>query len=166
MEAMLAVVLETARHWASKVFAGRSDCDDLTCDTMSIAWELFRLAGEKAQPGPIAKFAAKRVKSNRQFAESTRSVSHPVQREGKPTRAEPELETLWSLRDNPAEVAIVEVDFEVFRAAQSRERRKILKALLRGDTTLEISRRLKVSSPRVSQIRRELHDGLLDFWAD
>ena len=54
-------------------------------------------------------------------------------------------------------------DFPAWLATQSQRNRRIAQALALGHSTLEVARRFKLTSARVSQLRREFRDSWLAF---
>ena len=59
-------------------------------------------------------------------------------------------------RAGPAETAAARIDFGEWLRRLPRRRRRIAEVLATGETTKKVARRFRVSSGRVSQIRREL----------
>jgi hypothetical protein len=74
------------------------------------------------------------------------------------------------LRDNritpvPAQVAF-RIDFPAWLATLTGRERRIIRAMSLGERTLDLARQFEVSPARISQLRREFHDGWVRFTAD
>jgi len=63
----------------------------------------------------------------------------------------------------PADIAITRIDFYNWLRSLSRQQRQVAKVLATGETTQGVARRFNISSGRVSQVRRELHDAWRRF---
>lgn len=62
----------------------------------------------------------------------------------------------------PDQVAF-RIDFPAWLNSQTKRNRRIVEALAIGDTTGEVARRFKVSSGRISQLRRRFHESWREF---
>ena len=69
-------------------------------------------------------------------------------------------------RAGPAEIAITRIDFAAWLRALPRRMRRIAAFLARGETTAAAAKKFRVSSGRVSQIRKELHQAWCQFRGD
>ena len=74
------------------------------------------------------------------------------------------------LQDNtttpvPGQVAL-RIDFPAWLATLTGRERRLIRAMALGERTLDLSRGFEVSPARISQLRREFHDGWLRFTAD
>jgi DNA-binding NarL/FixJ family response regulator len=59
-------------------------------------------------------------------------------------------------KTGPAETAVARIDIGAWFRSLSRRRRKIAKALARGETTSDVARLFRLTPARISQLRREL----------
>lgn len=150
------------RARARVVFKGHANGAEKVSDAISVGWELSQTAPETAKPDDIAFYACLRVKVGRQFRQSSRSIDGPnPRRQKKPQRELANVGLAMARRDaNPAAIATVLVDYAEWQPLLTPRERKFLEAFLRGDSNQEIAARLKVSSARVSQLRRKL----VTFW--
>jgi len=138
-------------------FRYRADREELILDTISQGWELLQTAPPTATPKSIAYYAVKRVKAGRQFKQSSRSLlgPNPHQR-AKAQRHEFTIQQTERMGEDPALLAALRVDFPQWVLDLTDRQQMILLAVLRGDSTGDIARRLKISLAAVSQTRRKL----------
>jgi DNA-binding NarL/FixJ family response regulator len=143
---------------AKLVFRGQHDADDKLSDAISVAWQALLTAPQEASPQSLAVYACLRVKSGRQFRQSAKSIDGPnPRRHRKPKRNKADLgKVLARERNNPAALATVKMDFTAWLPLLTQREHRYLEAFLSGETTKEIARRFRVSTARVSQVRREL----------
>ncbi len=66
-------------------------------------------------------------------------------------------------RAGPAEIAAARIDLAGWLRLLSRRNRRIAKSLALGESTCDVARRFKLSSARVSQLRRELEASWRDY---
>jgi hypothetical protein len=74
------------------------------------------------------------------------------------------------LRDNTVTPVLDQVqfriDFPAWLATLTGRERRLVRAMARGERTLDLSRQFQVSPSRISQLRREFQEGWLRFIAD
>ena len=63
----------------------------------------------------------------------------------------------------PADIAAMRIDFADWLRLLRPKQRRIAKVLATGETTSDAARKFRLSSGRISQIRRELRDDWLEF---
>lgn len=131
---------------------------DETCDAISLAWEFAQVG--RGTPTTIAWYAIKRVRSNRRFRESVRSIDSPVRHL---LRDPIDPVELVDSGPNPASNAALRIDFEEWVASLPDRPRQIALSLATGDGTGELAERFGCSSSRISQIRRELESHWFEF---
>lgn len=155
------------QYLARKEFADRPDVDEKIWDCEGVGWELYQQAPETATPTSIAHYAVKRVKVNRQFSESERSIDKPIplgKRRGEPSRRTPL--SPYDLVDptaNPAELAGLKIDVAEWGDHLTKLLREYLVRFVRGESNTEIAEHFGVSNGRVSQIRRQLAEDLIRY---
>jgi hypothetical protein len=151
--------------------------EELRAEAVALAWLWFlRLADRgrdaAAFPGALATFACRAARSGRRLCGQEAAgdvLSRRAQRcKGFAVSPLPATSTLGgnaydeALRDNtrtpPDEQAAFRIDFPAWLASQGRRRRRVAEELMGGESPRAVARRLGVSPPRISQMRRELHD--------
>lgn len=165
MNASIEDTLDAAERYARNKFAGRWDADEKVADAMSVAWEFAMKYGERAWPERLAALAVRRVSQNRQFRIDTRTVDAP-NRAPRTRDLDFDLNDLFSIDDNPADVAAFRIDFADWFASLSETKRSICETLASGESTADAALRCGVSRGRISQIRRELEDSYRDFLSE
>lgn len=149
------------RKYASRVFRGTPNIDELVSDAVSLGWEAWNAAQKRIKPNRFAYYACLRVKCERQFRQSVRSIETPsLHGEVKPLRGELTDAIATRPGDNPATIARLQVDFAAWLLALTESKAAYLECFLMGETTSEVAAKFGVSWGRVSQIRREL----LEHW--
>jgi hypothetical protein len=126
--------------------------------------------------GPLARFAVARVRDGRSVGGSVnvQDVTSPHCQLHKCIHVQSldvpdELVGGWQeilIEDRtatPADIAITRIDFYNWLRSLSRQQRQVAKVLATGETTQGVARRFNISSGRVSQVRRELHDAWRRF---
>jgi hypothetical protein len=63
----------------------------------------------------------------------------------------------------PADIAATRIDFADWLRSLRPKHRQIAKTLATGETTSDAARKFRLSSGRISQLRRELQDDWLEF---
>lgn len=154
--------MPVVRKRARVVFRFHRDRLEKIADAVSVGWQLALTAPESAKPSDIAYYACLRVKTGRQFRQSSRSIEGPnPRRRKKPQREAADVGRVIARGSaNPQSVATVIVDYAEWVPTLTPRERGFLEAFLRGDSTKEIAARYKVTAARVSQMRRKL----LDYW--
>jgi hypothetical protein len=66
-------------------------------------------------------------------------------------------------RATPADIARVRIDFADWLKTLPRRTRRIAEVLSTGETTSCVAKRFHVSAGRISQLRRQLYEGWLEF---
>lgn len=157
---LVANAIQRARRLALKRFRFDPDREAKAHDAESTAWEFAITAPENATPSTIARFAVRKVAISRQFRQSTRSIDGPndPRRAAKPERKSVELTRVIAPGDNPADVACFWLTFPDWLKSLSPRNRRIALAMIQGEPTHLIAERFSLSSPRVSQLRRELQE--------
>jgi hypothetical protein len=155
---------------------------DCVQETVSLAWKWFvRLAikGKDARefPSALATYAAKAVKSGRRVCgqEKGKDVLSPLaqQRRGFAVASLPRRSTLSgnplseALTDNtrspvPEQVHF-RLDFPEWLVQLGDRNRRIAEDMALGHRTQDLAEMHKVTQARISQLRREFHDGWLRF---
>ncbi len=151
-------VLPVVKAWASRSPASDPDRETKVNDAVSIAWEIFSTGPDDATPSTIARFAVKRVRSNRVHSESVRSVSNPTKRHSKPQRATFDVSKIWRDGDNPARIVRFRLDYEAWLSRLKPRSQQIAKLLAAGHTTQEVAELVGCTEGNVSQYRRRLMD--------
>lgn len=155
-------VLPAVERLARHCFRSERQAAEMVLDAVSLAWEGFQTAPPEATVASIAFFAVQGVRHGRQFSRSERSIDCPRrQRREEIERAHVGPEQFARVGDDPAEVAMVTVDFASWAAALPAKQREVLLAVLQGETTNDLVELLGVSAGRISQMRRQL----LESWA-
>ena len=140
--------------------------EELTAEAVCVALAGFRSLerrGKTVSPKSIAYYAIRRACSGRKVATSDskrdamRKVTHDVE-----NLPENLIHCLAS-GESPADEAIVRIDFPAFLKTVGSKKRRACGMFLSGQTTPEVSRRIRISPGRVSQIRRELVEGYHAF---
>jgi hypothetical protein len=166
---------------------------DLVSEVVAVSWKWFtRLLrrGKDARRfvNALATLAARAVRCGRRACGQERSndVLNPVAQRRhnfvvqsiSPTRQSLDatrghwLEDVIAERlvDNtitpPPEQAAFRIDFPRWMKTLSVRERRILRAMSRNEKTKDLSRKFEVSAGRISQIRREFHDGWSRFVGD
>jgi hypothetical protein len=146
-----------------------------------------------ACPVVLAGYAARHVRSGRRLCGQEKgndALSRPAQRRHgfqvgalPPSTATPYGDLFGSvhgqrrqdlfeerLRDNAQtpvrEQVAFRLDFPAWLATLSARQRRLVRAMARSERTLDLSRKFEVSPGRISQLRRELHDGWTRFCGD
>ena len=131
---------------------------DEVYDAISLAWE-FAQAG-RGSPSTIAWYAIKRIRSNRRFRESVRSIDSPKRNM---TQSPVDAADLIDRGSNPATAAALRIDFDEWIAGLPERPREIALLLAGGEGTGELAKRIGCSPARISQIRRELESDWHEF---
>lgn len=161
-EVLATRAMQAAQWLARRRFRKHPDREELTADAVSMAWELFQTASDRATPLTVAKFAVRRVVIGRQFPQSVRSIDSDFRQNAELETVE--LTELVSGKDDPAEVAITAVDFAAWRATLTPRYLEWLDAILWGEDNRELAVRFRCSWGRVSQVRRQLWEWLHRYW--
>lgn len=151
-------VVPAVQRIAAFWFRNDADRETKTLDALSVAWEFWCAANERATAFTIARYAVRWVGVGRQFREKQRSVTGPnYRRLNKPQRIGfAALNSLSRTGDDPAEIAALRVDVAAWWEQLTTRQRTILVAFVTGWKTKEIAEQFGVSAARVSQLRREL----------
>lgn len=157
-------LLKWARKYASAEFAKHPQSEELIADTQRVAWELQLQAGERGNPRSCAMFAVKRVRSNRHFDQSVRSIDTPLAREDKHVRAEFDASLIFS-NQTPARIAGFRLDFHDWLDSLSPRQRMVAELLAVGNTTEEVAQLLGCTPGNVSQYRLRLRNSWYAFTA-
>lgn len=160
-------VLPVVRRRANAKFVNDNDRPTKVADAVSEAWYLLQTAPVGATAQSLAYYAVRRVKSGRQFSQSSRSVTGPnPRRVVKAQRQEFNAAELSRESDNPAELAALRIDFPTWFNSQLNERKQaICEAFLQGDSTAELAERFGVTASAISQTRRWLVENWLAYTA-
>lgn len=155
--------MEVAAKIARKRFIGHPDREELIADSVSWAWQGSQTASETVTPANIAWFAVRRASSGDfRFEGAARSIAHSRHRDKVQFR---EVSDQFSngLRDNPAEIVQVRLDYVGWLRTLSPRQKGVLLLMLAGWTTGELAKRFKLSPARITQFRRELIDSWVEF---
>ncbi len=155
-----AMILPVVAKVASFKFRRRYDRDELIADAISISWTDFLKAPPEATPSTIAGYAVRRVRARRMFKESVRSIDVAKQQRHAFVVLV-ELNDLANLRDNPADIAAVNLDSQSWQQTLNVYQRRVLKASLNGERTKDIAEQMGVTPGAISQMRRYLVDSYL-----
>lgn len=157
----LTQILPVVKRRARRIFAMRAERADRIADAISLAWEGFIAAPDKATASSLSYYACSQVIMRRQFKESQRSATGPnQQRKPKPERLETGLNGMVTELENPAEIAALRIDFAAWVETLTEREKDFLHCFLFDESTKAIAEHFRVSPGRVSQIRREL----LEHW--
>jgi hypothetical protein len=156
--------------------------DDFIAEMIAISYSWFvRLLDRGKDPttfvSALATFAAKAVGSGRRLCgqEKANDVMSPraQQRHGFTIGPIPRFSSLTSnpfseaLSDNtqtpPDEQAIFRIDFPTWLTSLDQRNREIVEAMMMSEKTLDLATRFKISSARVSQLRREFKEDWSKF---
>jgi hypothetical protein len=66
-------------------------------------------------------------------------------------------------KSTPADIAVARIDFSEWLAGMTSQRRAIAQTLAAGYRTVEVAEMFRLSSGRISQLRREFESSWLDF---
>jgi hypothetical protein len=159
--------------------------EEVIAEMVGLCWQWFLSLARRGKdatrfPSALASFAARAVQSGRRLAgmERPRDVlSGRAQREHAfVVEKLPDCSTLSTnllteaLIDNtqtpvPDQVAF-RSDFPAWRLTRTERDRRVVDDLMRGERTLDVSRKYGLSPARISQLRREFHDDWSRFTAD
>jgi len=156
--------------------------NDAVAEVVALAWKWYvRLVRRGKDPASfvtaLATFAARAVRSGRRLCgrEPAREALSALSqaRHGYVVASLPGASTLIgsvfdeALRDNRRtpvdEQAAFRLDFPAWLCSLGRRDRRLAEAMALGHRTGELARRFRVSPARVSQLRREFHDGWVWF---
>jgi hypothetical protein len=149
----------TRRHARIRFRKGTPDRRAKIDDSVAFAWETYVAArgNPRATPSTIATIAVRRVASRRRFPHSARDI------EGcdpsgtlRACRVEFDVELAFGEAGNPADLAILRIDFKRWMRRLKPKHRKVCQAVLAGFTTTETAKLIGCTAARISQIRREL----------
>lgn len=151
--------MQTAAIYAREWFRDPHDI----LDAVHEAW-LMAQSG-KGNPVSIARYAIRRVRSKRHFAESARSLHYRDQyRQGpKPGQIEFELDSIFRTGDDPARIAEFLIDYREWLESLPERIRQIAELMAQNESTRTIAQTAKLSPARISQLRRELHQSWNEF---
>lgn len=152
-------VIEYARKFAIRLFAGEANEDDRVADTIRLAWQFARTAGPTATVGSCVRYAVTRAKSVRMLGMSVRSIDHP-RNSNEVSREHLDVSDLFSgiyrERDDPAVIVQVRLDFADWLESLSPLQVTVVRLLVNGERPSDVAKAAGVSAGRVSQLRREL----------
>lgn len=157
-------VLPTTVRYARRQFRHYPRREEMVADAVSVAWEFFQTAPPAATARSLAKYAVKRVRSQRQFSESVRSLTGPHPRgQVKAARAVFDPQSLFRIHDNPARIACFRDYFRGWFASLSDRQQKVVELLASGETTQATAAKCGCTPGRISQLRRELAESWATF---
>ena len=176
---LLPAIVEQARY------AFRNEPPDrrqeLVAEVVANCWVAFVRLVERGlleiiYPTPLAQYAIKQVRDGRPVGckRSTHDVSSEYAQQVKRFTVErldryDVEEGEWrevvveDRHAGPAETAAARIDIGAWFASLPRRQRRIAETLATGESTKTAARMFRVSPGRISQTRRELHDGWRDF---
>lgn len=159
-------VLPVVRKYAAIAFYGDSDRPTKMADMVSEAWLVFQTAGPKATPDSIAWYALRRVNSGRHFQQSGRSITGPnPRRVKKGTRKGFDVGSLAAVKDRPAKLATLRIDFEAWFNTLNHHQQTICIGAILGDGTAEMADKFGVTPSAISYMRRWLVENWLAYTA-
>jgi hypothetical protein len=176
---MLPGICRFARH--AFRFTARAVREERVADVVAVAFVAYRRLVERgrenlAYPTVLARYGVARVRGGRCVGapSSTRDVlsEHVQRRNGLHVDRLDEFQRAngaWKQvavedrRSSPAEIAAFRLDFAAWLASLSWRERQIATKLAIGETTAAVAKLFRLSSARISQLRRELHDAWLRF---
>jgi hypothetical protein len=150
-------------------------------EVIANAWVAFVRLMERGMesiifPTPLAQYAIKQVRSGRRVGCKLNigdvTSRYCQRRKGITVErldAFDEASSQWQevvVEDKnatPAAVAITRIDFSNWLLSLRPKHRRIAKTLATGETTSDAARKFRLSSGRISQLRKELRDGWLAF---
>jgi hypothetical protein len=157
--------------------------EEAVAEVMAHAWKAFlglmdRGLERRIFATPLAKFAIQRVRAGRGVgcARNVNDLSSPYAQRQHGIRLErldsyDERTGTWRQmllecpKAGPAETAAARIDFADWLQQMPRRMRRIAELLALGETTGRVARRFRLSTGRISQMRRELKRGWDDFQA-
>jgi len=168
---------------------GCEDVEELVQDCIVIAAQMLQALEDAGKQVIIAKsvayYSIQRIKSGRRSYSSGRTDVHSpgcrLDRRCVVVSLEQSLdmpvdtqdnddltlgESLASKSDDPATMAGRDVDWNELEDVLDDRKRMVIQALHAGHGTGQIAKALKVSAPRVTQIKREIADVILERWGD
>ncbi len=153
--------------------------EDLVAEVVASAYLNFARLVERnkldvAYPTPLARYAVKQIRAGRRVGNRNDIrdlLSNRAKRAGTIVGGLLELDERgrWQellvedRKTRPADVATCRVDFQAWLATLTVRNRRIAEALAAGSSTTEVAERFGISPGRVSQLRRELHEGWCEF---
>jgi hypothetical protein len=165
------------RHVACR--ARRADC---IAETVALSWRWFVGLAQKGKDATqfatvLASYAARAVRSGRRVCGQERAQdamsSVAQQRHGFAVGKLPDMAMASAnplaeaLADNtktpPPDAAAFRVDFPAWTGTYSRRRRRMIHDLARGERTMDVARRFRLSPGRVSQLRRAFEEDWTTF---
>lgn len=165
----------------AKITFRHVSCDsarqEAIAETIALAWKWFvRLIEQGKEPqafiSVLAAYAARAVKSGRRLCgqEKSNDVLSPLAQSRRRFTISPYPQFSThdgnaideALHDNtqtpiPEQVSF-RVDFPAWLATRTDRDREIISELMVGERTLEVSKKYRVSQPRISQLRREYQE--------
>jgi hypothetical protein len=131
-------------------------------------WERGR--GELAYPTPLAAYAVRRVRDGRRIGghRNVRDIASRVCQRRNGIRLDrldeyDEISGRWKeiivsdRRATPAEIAAARIDFADWLETLAPQHRRIAELLALGEKTCTVARLVRLSSGRISQVKRELY---------
>lgn len=150
--------------------------EEAVLDVVAYAFVAFsrlieRGRADRVFAAPLARFGIKQARCGRRVGERldckdvmSRSCQmrhgycvESLSRQDKETGEWQEI-VVQDRHSTPAEVAAARIDISAWLASLSRRNRAIALTLAKGEPTFRVARRFRLSSARISQLRRELHD--------
>jgi hypothetical protein len=155
--------------------------EELVAETIASAYGMFRSLcrqgnASQAFATPLCKFAVRRVRDGRRLGSQTNGndllstqcqrrngvVVQPLYREEPGNGGWREI-VVEDWRSGPDEIAATRIDFAAWLKTLSRRDRKIAERLAVGESTGTVARTFRISSGRISQLRREFFEGWHKF---
>jgi hypothetical protein len=150
---------------------------DAIAETVGLAWTWFRRLAERGKDATkfasvLASYAARAVKSGRRVCGQLKArdvlSERAQQRHHFSVSKLPDCSTLSSnplseaLQDNtrtevPEQVAF-RLDFPAWLRTRNDRDRRLIRAMMHGERTMDLARRFGTSASRISQLRRAYHD--------
>lgn len=179
--ALFVNMLPQIQRFASYYFRKepRAAREDLIAEVVASAYLNFARLVERnkldvAYPTPLARFAVKQIRAGRRVGNRSDIrdlLSSRAQRAGTIVGGLLELDERgrWQellvedRKTRPADIAACRIDFRNWLATLNVRDQKVAEALAAGSSTGEVAERFGISPGRVSQLRRELHEGWCEF---
>jgi len=176
---MLPQIREQARHAFRNEHSERRE--ELLAEVIANCWVAFvRLMDRGLEnviyPTPLAQYAIRQVRDGRRVG--SKMNAHDVSSGYAQRRRNFVLKTLDLFDDakqewkevlvedkhaGPADTAASRLDFDAWLRLLPQRSRRIAETLAKGETTQRTAKRFRVSSGRISQLRRELQQDWDDF---
>ena len=146
--------------------------EDAIADCVAYAWQSFcKLSdeGREVFPSALAKYGMKRALADRPFGSALSLTDLTSKRcqcaKGIAQTNLGRFDLADSAAANPAHAAAMRIDFAAWIDTLSLRERKLAEALASGESTIAVAKLFRLTSGRISQLRRAFQDSWAAFHA-